>query len=361
MGYYHFPLERRNEKKFASSCKYIIMLEPNKPVPENGRKRTTVEQNKKYKEDMKKYEECISALESGHVNLYNNKIKTDCTDNFAIGILFDGIPERARVFYIEPLQSEQDTYCKYYVSEFRVEKEIKTADELLENIVNHYNYFNLMDKIFYNGTLGNPGYKEKASEILNKINKLTNVKCCLCDIIHPFGCSCLSCSPATVTHFQDLNRAHDYAKELIDSGIVRLNDDSILCLGQFIERLLRLKWFDFVLEIIKNVADNEEAINEIMENQFIKPLLSKMTDDSNAKEILKLLSMIPNSITLIVEEDYDDGYSTREVERKDFSNMGELRSYLITEYKMPFEMASKDVDDLCWDDYTFNVEQEENN
>lgn len=86
-----------------------------------------------------------------------------------------------------------------------------------------------------------------------------------------------------------------------------------------------------------------------------------MTDDSNAKEILKLLSMTSNVLILVVEEDYDDGYSTREVERKEFSDMGELRSYLITEYKMPFEMASKDIDDLYWDDYTFNVEQKENN
>ena len=40
--------------------------------------------------------------------------------------------------------------------------------------------------------------------------------------------------------------------------------------------------------------------------------------------------------------------------------MGELRSYLITEYKMPFEMASKDIDDTYWNDMTFNVKQEEN-
>ena len=86
-----------------------------------------------------------------------------------------------------------------------------------------------------------------------------------------------------------------------------------------------------------------------------------MTDDSNAKEILKLLGMTSNVLTLIVEEDYDDGYRTREVERKEFSDMRELRSYLITEYKMPFEMASKDINDLYWDDYTFNVEQKENN
>lgn len=359
MGYYYFPLEKRNVRDFASSCKYIIMSEPNKPVPENGMKRTTAEQNKKYKEDIKKYEECISALESGHVNLYNNKIRTDCTDNFAVGMLFDGIPERDRIFYIEPLQSERDAYYKYYVSEFRVEKEIKTADELLENIVKHYDYFNLEDKIFYNGTLKNTGYKEKAFEILDKLNKMTNSKHSLCDMIYSFDDKLLF-GHARVTNFYDSKKAHDYARELIDSGIVQLNGVLNLCLGRFIERLLRLKWSDFALEIIKNVADNEKIINEIKGDQFIKPLLSKMTDDSNAKEILKLLNIIPNGITLIIVKDCD-GYYAREAKRKDFFDMGELRSFLITEYKVPFEMASKDIDDLHWDDYTFNVEQKENN
>lgn len=360
MGYYHFPLEKRNASNFSSSCKYIIMSKPNKPTLENDKKKVTTEQNKKYKEDTIKYEECIAALESGHVNLYNNKIKTDCTDEFAVRMLFNGIPERDRIFYIEPLQSEQDAYCKYYVSEFRVEKEIKTANELLENIVKHYDYFNLEDKIFYNGTLGNSGYKEKAFEILDKLNKMTKSKHYLCDMIHPFD-SGYSFDPARVTNFYDLKKTHDYARELIDSGIIQLNDTPNSYLGRFIERLLRLKWSDFALKVINHVVGNDEVINEIKKNQFIKPLLSEMTDDSNVKEILKLLGMTSNVLTLIVEEDYDDGYSTREVERKEFSDMGELRSYLITEYKMPFEMASKNIDDLYWNDYTFNVEQKENN
>lgn len=148
---------------------------------------------------------------------------------------------------------------------------------------------------------------------------------------------------------------------MINTGIVQLHDISNSYLGRFIERLLRLKWFDFALEVINHVVGNDEIVNEIKKNQFIKPLLSEMTDDSNAKEILKLLGMTSNVLTLIVEEDYDDGYSTREVKRKEFSDMGELRSYLIIEYKMPFEMASKDIDDLYWGDYTFNVEQKENN
>lgn len=53
MGYYHFPLEKRNVCNFASSCKYIIMSKPNKPTPENGKKKVTAEQNKEYREKSK--------------------------------------------------------------------------------------------------------------------------------------------------------------------------------------------------------------------------------------------------------------------------------------------------------------------
>ena len=76
------------------------------------------------------------------------------------------------------------------------------------------------------------------------------------------------------------------------------------------------------------------------------------------KEIIRLLEFETNKLILVIEEDVDDGYRTETVERKEFSDMGKLRSYLITEYKMPFEMASKDIRDTYWDYKTFNVEQE---
>lgn len=49
MGYYHFPLEKRNASNFASSCKYIIMSKPNKPTPENGKKKLRLNRIKSIK------------------------------------------------------------------------------------------------------------------------------------------------------------------------------------------------------------------------------------------------------------------------------------------------------------------------
>ena len=61
----------------------------------------------------------------------------------------------------------------------------------------------------------------------------------------------------------------------------------------FIIRLLRLKWTDFALETIKAFLDNDEQIKIIKEHREIKALLSGLTDDSNVKEIIRLLEFLP--------------------------------------------------------------------
>ena len=175
------------------------------------------------------------------------------------------------------------------------------------------------------------------------------------DLIHGFVDSY---NEIMVHSYYNNEAVHDYAKELMDLGYVKLYYEKDSSVWSSIIRFLKLKWTDFALETIRAFIDNEEQIKKIKENNQIKSLLSSLTDDSNVKEIIKLLGLDTNKLILIVEEDIDDGYRTEEVERKEFSDMGELRSYLITEYKMPFEMASKDIDDTYWNDMTFNVKQE---
>lgn len=174
------------------------------------------------------------------------------------------------------------------------------------------------------------------------------------DLIHEYMDSY---NEIRVRSYYDSQKAHDYAKELMDAGYVKLIYEKDMYVWSFIIRLLKLKWTDFALEVIKAFLNNDEQIKKIREHREIKTLLSGLTDDSNVKEIIKLLEFETNKLILIVEEDVDDGYRTETVERKEFSDMGALRSYLITKYKMPFEMASKDIKDTYWNDMTFNVEQ----
>lgn len=357
MAVYYFGTEKLNEKNFPSNKKYVCIVKPHKPTPDNGKKKLSTEQRKKYEHDMEQYNKCISLLESGHVDIYNNYLETEDSDKFAVNILLDGFRENERIFRIKPIQSKKiygsySSSDKLTVSEFDVEKEIKSVDELLDILVKNYDYFRLEEKVFFNGA-NYDNKKEQAFKVFKRLYEETGDKF-LGDLIHGYMDSY---NEIRVHSYYDSSKAHDFAKELMDAGYVKLFYDKDTSVWSFIIRLLRLKWTDFALETIKAFIDNDEQIKKIKEHIEIKALLSGLTDDDNVKEIINLLEMDTNKLVLIVTEDVDDGYRTEEVKRKDFSDMGELRSYLITEYKMPFEMASKDIDDTYWNYMTFNVVQ----
>ena len=356
MAVYYFGTEKLNERDFPSNRKYVIIAQPHKPSPDKGKKRLSTEHRKKYEHDIEQYNKCISLLESGYVDIYNNYLEVEDSDKFAVDVLLDGLRENERIFRIKPIQSKKVhsswSSDKLTVSEFDVEKEIKSADELLDVLIENYDYFRLEEKIFYNGACYD-NKREKSFEVFKKLYEKTGDKF-LEDLIHGYMDSY---NEIRVHSYYDPNKAHDYAKELMDVGYVKLVYEKDTSVWSFIIRLLKLKWTDFALEVIKAFLDNDEQIKRIKEHREIKALLSGLTDDSNVKEIIRLLEVETNKLVLVVEEDVDDGYRTETVERKEFSDMGELRSYLITEYKMPFEMASKDIKDTYWNDMNFNVEQ----
>lgn len=358
MAVYYFETEKQNVKNFPSNKKYVRIVRPIKPSPDNGKKRLSAEQRKRYETDMEQYNKCISLLESGHVDIYNNYLEAEDSDNFSLAMLFDGIRENERVFRIKPIQSRMSSGSwgsrdKLLISEFDIEKEIKNSDELLDTLIENYDYFRLEEKIFYKGA-SSENRKEKAFELFKNLYEKTGDKY-LEDLIHGYSDSY---NTINVHSYYNNKKAHDYAKSLIDAGYVKLFYEKDSMVWKYIIRLLKLKWTDFALETIKAFLDNEEQIKKVKDNKEINSLLTSLTDDNNVKEIIKLLEIETNKLILIVEEDIDDGYSSRETERKEFSNMGELRSYLITEYKMPFEMASDDIKNLYWNETTFNVEQE---
>lgn len=357
MSVYYFGTEKLNERNFPSNRKYVCIVQPHKPSPDKGKKRLTTEQREKYEHDMEQYNKCIALLESGHVDIYNNHLEPEDSDKFAVDILLDRFPENKRIFRIKPIQSKKiygsySSSDKLTVSEFDVEKEIKSADELLDVLIKNYDYFRLEEKIFFNGACYD-NKREKAFDVFKKLYEKTGDKF-LGDLIHGYMDSY---NEIRVHSYYDSGKAHDFAKSLMDAGYVKLFYEKDTSVWSSIIRLLKLKWTDFALETVRAFLNNDEQIKRIREHREIKALLSGLTDDSNVKEIIRLLEFETNKLVLVVEEDVDDGYRTETVERKEFSDMGTLRSYLITEYKMPFEMASKDIKDTYWNDMNFNVEQ----
>ena len=136
MAVYYFGTEKLNERDFPSNRKYVIIVQPHKPSPDKGKKRLSTEQRKKYEHDMEQYNKCISLLESGHVDIFNNYLEAEDSDKFAVDVLLDGLRENERIFRIKPIQSKKN-YGSYgrsdtlTVSEFNVEKEIKSTESEL--------------------------------------------------------------------------------------------------------------------------------------------------------------------------------------------------------------------------------------
>lgn len=357
MAVFYFGTEKLNEKDFPSNRKYIIIVKPVKPSPDKGKKRLSTEKREKYEFEMKQYNKCIELLESGHVDIYNNYLETEDSDNFAVDILLNGIDENRRIFRIKPIQSKKSYHnysmnYKLTVSEFDVEKEIKSEDDLLDTIIENLDYYSLEEKLFYHGACCD-NKRDKSFDVFKRLYERTGIKF-LGDLIHNY---IDSYHGMNVHHYYDNTKAHDFAKELIDAGYVKLFYENDKYIHHSIIRLLKLKWTDFALDTIRGFIGRDEYIDKIKENKEVRELLSFLNDDENVKEIMKILKLETNKLELVVEKDVDDGYRTETVERKEFSDMGVLRSYLITEYKMPFEMASKDIKDTYWNGKTFNIKQ----
>lgn len=330
-----FNTEKRNEEYVSSSKRYVILIKPCKPVPENGKKRLDPVRRKSYKDDLEQYNKCIAMLESGHVNIYNNKIKTDNSNDFAAKMLFNGIKENYRIFYINPIQSEVDTKSNLYVSEFDVEKEVKTTDELLEMIIKKQDYFEIANDLFMLGTEN----RDKSFDIFKKIADKTGYKYELDELIH----SCTSFYDVTsVINFYNTEKVHEYAKCLLEKGLINLTQENNIYADTSAIRFLRLKWTDFALELVKKVINDKEIVDKIKQNKILRSFLTGMTDDKNVVEIIKLLNIETNQVLLEV---IDENKIVGIVETKEFINMDKLKSYLITQYKLPFS----DVVNLAYD------------
>ena len=71
-------------------------------------------------------------------------------------------------------------------------------------------------------------------------------------------------------------------------------------------------------------------------------VLRENSDKETVKNILSLLKVEDMCVilTVLTEGDWDD----RTVEVKTFKDMNEVRSYVIRDYKVPFEDACKGID-----------------
>ena len=128
-----------------------------------------------------------------------------------------------------------------------------------------------------------------------------------------------------------------------------------------------MNWFILArryLDAASVKSNYKEAINDIKENESfenVKYILKTNNDNNDIKYIINKLDYTEPKVILKVykyHENFSYSVESREpIEIKDFKTIDEIRSYLVSKYKVPFSKAAGDITDFrCDDEYHFVVE-----
>jgi hypothetical protein len=111
--------------------------------------------------------------------------------------------------------------------------------------------------------------------------------------------------------------------------------------------------YDVALNCIKLM--DEYYIKQLLKEKKFESVLKKWSTDKTVKEIISLLNIKLSGLTLMVKE-YGEYGENRIIETVNFDNIGDIKTYLIKKYDVPFEkIIDKDVSGLQFEYYEFSV------
>lgn len=372
MGYNCLPIRPYKEKKDMFPTKYCwveITKEYRKPEPPKGKKRVEAAKLKEYNEMMDNRSKMFKQLETGYYNCFNNPIDgEDITqeENSIFGNFssyfyrVDPISSKTISKGNYPYSSDQKDYKLY---EFNIINKCETPEELIDQLHKDNDLVEFMREVFENGRYGNEGYREKCIGWFKYCNeKLDTFEIKLEDLIF-----------AKHNHYERYARfkkedknIESLAIDLIESGYVNLYEvyDSEV---DVFKALIGMNWFTLAkryLDAASVESNYKDAIENIKKNESfenVKFILKTNSDIDDVKYIIKKLDYVEPKVTLKVTEYYDDRYEQRTIETKDFKTIDEVRSYLVSQYNVPFSKASGDITDFEYeneeyDEYHFVVE-----
>ena len=369
MGYNCLPTEPYKEKQQDFPTKYCwveITKEYRKPEPPKGKKKIDSAELKTYNEMMEKRNKMFKQLETGYYNCYNNPIDGEEITQEESSMFHDF----SSYFYrVEPISSKVLNRNSYYdrkdylLYEFNIVKKCETPEELLSQLYKDHDLIEFMREVFENGRYGNEGYKEKCIGWFKYCNeKFDKFEIHLDDLIF-----------AKYNHYEHFARykkddknVEQLAINLIDAGYVNLYDIYDREIDVF-KALIEMNWFVVTKRYLDaaTVEDNyKDAVNEIKKDKSfegVKYILKTNSDNENVSYIIGKLNYDEPKVTLKVSEYYDDREEEKLIETKDFKTIDEVRSYLVSQYKIPFSKASGDITDFNYendeyDEYHFVVE-----
>lgn len=112
-----------------------------------------------------------------------------------------------------------------------------------------------------------------------------------------------------------------------------------------VKNLIFACWFGICVRYIESIPKDVRNIylRDVSNNESVMSILRKNNDKEDVKKIISLLDIENVGVTLTVlsDDDWDDEQTK---ETKIFKDMNEVRGYVISRYKVPFENACKDVE-----------------
>lgn len=363
MALYCLPTEPYIDSQFPNNRKWVVITKDYpKPTPDKGKRKASKEVTQKYNEMVADRKKMFEQLESGHYNCFNQPTQGVDILSCASDILSD----RNYIYYrIKPIgckvTSERYSYSTkdYPISEFDVINKCDTKEKLLLQLDKDGCLDEFLARAFDSGHYKNN--QESYIKVLSFCKENTkDFNFCLGNIVaknnHEYDRV-----PRYGTDKYDLV-IETFAKELISDGLMLLHSCLDFYEKQTFTFLLRMHWFDLALDYIstmekKNYDPFREVIIADKGFKDIERILKTNNDKESVKKIIVMLDFKPSTLTLKVFpyvekwDDFDESEEPTDV--KEFENMDDVRSYLISEYKVPFSELVGDISDFeyCPEEY----------
>ena len=288
--------------------------------------------NGKTKEEKERYmkqQECLKLLRSGYVNTHNRSIRVDNIFDSIVNILNDF--NKYYIFRIKHIANKHDFRCDY-VSEFQVEKEFKSIEELIQDIDGKYIISDLYNKLISDLSRTKDGYATFHDIIKIVIDNQVN-KVSLFDIMR----NSLNTSDAIV--------ADNIVLDMFKNEII-LMKDKYETANEILRRLLENKLFKSALYFVQTFADEINEVSPVNAN-----LLRNNSDSPDVMSILDILKLkIPGIVLEVIKvSSSEDGYGRdieTTLESKSFKNLDDIKTYIIRNYNVSYSSLQGNINDM---------------
>lgn len=368
MTYYCLPTEPYKEREQDFPTKYCwvaISKDYPKPIPPKGKKRIEADKLKEYNKMVNERNKMFAQLDTGYYNCFNRPTEVNNIAKSAQYLLNDF----SDIYYrVEPISSNAisaDPYHrdvkKYNLYEFNILNKCETIEQLFKQLDKDCNLVEFMREIFDTGKYGNKGYREKC------INYFKYCK----DNFKDFSMNLSDIVFRKHNHYErytryakDERHVESLALELINLGYLKLYAFYSYYSSDVFIALINSNWFNLAKRYITENSD-KEIINTIVDSvkkdkkfESLKSILKINNDNEDVKEIIKTLDYDEPVLTLrVFEYDSWDDLKDNASEIKEFNQIDEIRSYLISQYQVPFSQVLGDITDFYYNQqYRFIVE-----